>query len=122
VTEGRLSVEELEERLQSAYTARTRRELELLVADVSVHSIMHGRAVAPPRFSGSLAVREGPGFRTGTVVGLGCAAGHGWSRRDGRVPPARDSAFAASVESRLARCERRVGRWCLRRLAAYFAL
>jgi hypothetical protein len=36
------------------------------------------------------------------VVGLGCAAGHCWSRRDGRVRPALDPAFAASVESGLA--------------------
>jgi hypothetical protein len=61
-------------------------------------------------------------FRTGTVLGLGCAAGHCWSRRDGRVRPARDPSFAASVESRLARCERRGGRCCLRRRAVYFVL
>jgi len=34
--EGRLTVEELEERLSSVYDARTRRELEALVADVVV--------------------------------------------------------------------------------------
>jgi hypothetical protein len=45
-----------------------------------------------------------------------------WSRRDGRVRPARDPAFAASVESRLTQCERRSGRWCLRGRAVYFVL
>lgn len=60
-SEGRLTVEELEERLHSAYTVRTRRELELLVADVSVHPVVHGRPVAGRRGSGPPAVREGPG-------------------------------------------------------------
>jgi hypothetical protein len=61
VTEGRLGVEELEERLQSVYTVPTARELELLVADVSVRSIVHGRAGAPSSVGGSLVVHEGPG-------------------------------------------------------------
>ncbi|HUA71911.1 MAG TPA: DUF1707 domain-containing protein [Solirubrobacteraceae bacterium] len=53
--EGRLSVEELEERLRAAYSAPTVRELELLVADVTVPG-----APAPAR-AGRLSVREGPG-------------------------------------------------------------
>lgn len=59
--DGRLSVEELEERLQSAYTVRGRRELELLIADVTVDSIGTGRVLATPRSSAPLAVRDGPG-------------------------------------------------------------
>jgi len=60
LSEGRLSVEELEERLRAAYTVRTRRELELLVADVSVDSITAEHALARSGESG-LRVREGPG-------------------------------------------------------------
>jgi DUF1707 SHOCT-like domain len=52
--EGRLTVEELEDRLRAAYAAPTVRELALLVSDVTVP------ATAPAR-SGGLSVREGPG-------------------------------------------------------------
>jgi hypothetical protein len=52
--DGRLSVEELEERLRAAYSAPTVRELELLVLDVTVPS-------AAPAGAGGLSVREGPG-------------------------------------------------------------
>jgi hypothetical protein len=52
--DGRLSVEELEERLRAAYSAPTVRELELLVSDVTVPS-------AAPAGAGGLPVREGPG-------------------------------------------------------------
>jgi hypothetical protein len=58
--EGRLSVEELEERLRAAYTVPTVRELELLVADVTTPAAVGGTAVSPARASG-LSVREGPG-------------------------------------------------------------
>jgi hypothetical protein len=51
--DGRLSVEELEERLRAAYSAPTVRELELLVSDVTV-------AAAAPAGAGGLSVREGP--------------------------------------------------------------
>lgn len=61
MAEGRLSVEELEERLRSAYAVRTRRELELLVADVSVGSIVGGSLVATTPAHDSPVVREGPG-------------------------------------------------------------
>ena len=50
-SDGQLTVDELEERVTSAYGARTRTELERLTADV--------RSVAEPR--GALPVREGPG-------------------------------------------------------------
>jgi hypothetical protein len=57
--EGRLSVDELEDRLRSAYTVPTRQELELLIADVSVDPLPAQRnaAVSDSR----LTVREGPG-------------------------------------------------------------
>ncbi|HUJ34071.1 MAG TPA: DUF1707 domain-containing protein [Solirubrobacteraceae bacterium] len=60
--EGRLSVEELEDRLRVAYSAPTVRELELLVSDVTPAAAPSGgrRAVASARSSG-LTVREGPG-------------------------------------------------------------
>jgi hypothetical protein len=61
VSEGRLSVEELEERLQAAYTVPTRRELELLIADVSLHSIVPVGPAEVARSSSPPAVREGPG-------------------------------------------------------------
>jgi hypothetical protein len=69
VSEGRLSVEELEERLQAAYTVPTRRDLELLIADVSVQSIVPAGASAATRASSPPAVREGPGG-TGWVVSV----------------------------------------------------
>jgi DUF1707 SHOCT-like domain/Cell wall-active antibiotics response LiaF, C-terminal len=60
-SEGRLNVEELEDRLSSAYSAATRRELELLIADVSPERLGQGRAIAPPGKSSGLTVKEGPG-------------------------------------------------------------
>jgi DUF1707 SHOCT-like domain len=60
--EGRLTVEELEDRLRVAYSAPTVRELELLVSDVTPVAPSSGdrRGVASARPSG-LTVREGPG-------------------------------------------------------------
>ena len=58
--EGRLSVEELEERLRAAYTAPTVRELELLVSDVTVTGAVAG-ARPRPQARAALRVREGPG-------------------------------------------------------------
>jgi len=58
--EGRLSVEELEERLRAAYTAPTVRELELLVSDVTAPGAAGG-ATATPVGTSALMVREGPG-------------------------------------------------------------
>jgi len=68
---GRLSVEELEERLQSAYALRTRRELELLVADVEVDRAADGRAIARRRAGDPIAVREGPGGTRWVVAIMG---------------------------------------------------
>lgn len=58
--EGRLSIEELEDRLRSAYSAPTVRELDLLVADVTVAPGAGRRPIAPAGTSG-VTVREGPG-------------------------------------------------------------
>ena len=58
--EGRLSVEELEDRLRVAYSAPTVRELELLVSDVTVPAATAASGVAPAAASG-VTVREGPG-------------------------------------------------------------
>lgn len=58
--EGRLTVEELEERLRAAYSAPTVRELELLVSDVTVPTATVTRGLSPAGGSG-LSVREGPG-------------------------------------------------------------
>ncbi len=54
-SEGRLQIEELEERLQTAYTVRTRRELEELLADVTVPGTVATRS------DSGLTVREGDG-------------------------------------------------------------
>ena len=59
--EGRLTVDELEDRLRSAYAARTRSELDRLVADVSVESVTGGQPVTSPVASSRVVVREGPG-------------------------------------------------------------
>ena len=58
--EGRLSVDELEDRLRAAYSAPTVRELELLVADVTPPKGAGARSGAIAAASG-LSVREGPG-------------------------------------------------------------
>jgi hypothetical protein len=49
--EGRLSVEELDERLQRAYAARTRSELDALTSDLPARPAQPGRAPAPRRAS-----------------------------------------------------------------------
>ena len=63
-------------------------------------------AAVPDRYCG------GAGLRGRTLL-----ESAGWTG-----PPSAGSCFAASVESRLARCERRGGRWCLRGRAVYFVL
>ena len=60
-TEGRLTFEELDERLSSVYAARTRSELELLITDVSLGSIADEHMRAPTSSTVPPAVREGPG-------------------------------------------------------------
>jgi DUF1707 SHOCT-like domain len=61
VTDGRLGVDELEGRIQSAYTVRTRRELELLIADVSAQPLAGAELGPRTATSDKLTVREGPG-------------------------------------------------------------
>jgi hypothetical protein len=72
-SDGRLTVDELEERVSAAYAARTRRELEQLTADVSP-------SVTPATHASGLSVKEGTG---GTRWLLAIMGGHdrrGWWR------------------------------------------
>jgi hypothetical protein len=71
--DGRLDVDELEERVALAYATRTRRELERLVADLPEEDV-HAEAVpttsvAPARAHEGAVLREGPGG-TGWVVSV----------------------------------------------------
>ncbi len=61
MTEGRLTVDDFEGRVQSACTVPTRGELELLIADVSAEPLADGHSPASSGKSDQLAVREGPG-------------------------------------------------------------
>jgi len=69
--EGRLNVDELEDRLSSAYGAATRRELERLTADVSPERLGEGRLIAAPGKSGGLTVKEGPGGSRWVIAVMG---------------------------------------------------
>jgi hypothetical protein len=69
--EGRLNVEELEDRLSSAYSAATRPELERLIADVSPERLGAGRVVAAQSKSSGLTVKEGPGGSRWVVAVMG---------------------------------------------------
>ena len=61
-SEGRLDVDELDDRLGSVYSVRTRNELERLIADVSPERLGQVRAIVPPGKSTSgLTIKEGPG-------------------------------------------------------------
>jgi hypothetical protein len=60
-SEGRLSVDELDERLGSVYEVRTRTELARLIADVNPERLGEGRAIAAPGARAGLTVKEGPG-------------------------------------------------------------
>ena len=60
-TEGRLSVDELDGRIQSAYATRTVGELDRLLADVSPDAMLAGQLAASPGASDRVLVREGPG-------------------------------------------------------------
>lgn len=60
-SEGRLNVDELEDRLGSVYNVRTRTELDRLIADVNPDRLGHGHAIAAPGTRGGLTVKEGPG-------------------------------------------------------------
>jgi hypothetical protein len=59
--DGRLDVEELDERLGAVYTVRTRRELELLIADVSIAPLAADGTLMDPDKRGGLTVKRGPG-------------------------------------------------------------
>jgi len=60
-SDGQLTVDELEERVPSAYAARTRSELERLTADLSVESLRDATPATAQAASGGITVREGPG-------------------------------------------------------------
>ena len=71
-SEGRLSVEELEERITTAYSARTRSDLERLIADVSPAPLGQDSAMATPvKGGGNLTVKEGPGGDRWVISVLG---------------------------------------------------
>ena len=59
--DGRLDVEELDERLGAVYAVRTRRELELLIVDVNPEPLAHGRSLADADKRTGLTVKRGPG-------------------------------------------------------------
>jgi DUF1707 SHOCT-like domain len=69
-SDGQLTVDELEERVPSAYAARTRKELEHLTADLSTEPL-HEAAPSP---SGGLEMHEGHG---GTRWVVSIMGGHG---------------------------------------------
>lgn len=77
-TEGRLSVDELDERIQSAYTTRTVGELDQLLADVSPGAPSDRRILAGPRRGDPIAVREGSGGtrRVVSIMGGNHRRGH----------------------------------------------
>jgi Domain of unknown function (DUF1707) len=66
--DGQLTVEELDERLHAAYAARTRRELEPLVADLQAPG---GAAATPVSHAGGYTVRRGDGGARWIVSVLG---------------------------------------------------
>jgi DUF1707 SHOCT-like domain/Cell wall-active antibiotics response LiaF, C-terminal len=71
-SEGRLDVDELDDRLGSAYSVRTRNELERLIADVSPERLGQVRAIAlPGKSSGGLTVKEGPGGSRWVIAVMG---------------------------------------------------
>ena len=59
--DGQLTVDELEERVPSAYTARTRKDLEPLIADLSVETQPGSARAAGLGEQSGLTVREGGG-------------------------------------------------------------
>ena len=71
-SEGRLDVEELDDRLGSVYSVRTRNELERLTADVSPERLGQGRPIAlPGKSSSGLTVKEGPGGSRWVIAVMG---------------------------------------------------
>jgi hypothetical protein len=72
-SDGQLTVEELEERVPSAYAARTHRELERLTADLSVEPLQKPARAATETDRSGLPVREGRG---GTRWVISIMGGH----------------------------------------------
>jgi hypothetical protein len=72
-SDGRLTVEELEERVPCAYAARTRRELEPLTADLSVEPPHDTAPARTDAAGGGVRVREGRG---GTRWVISIMGGH----------------------------------------------
>jgi hypothetical protein len=70
-SDGQLTVEELEERVPSAYAARTRGELQQLTADLSVDPLRDAASTQEPR--GGITVREAEG---GTRWVISIMGGH----------------------------------------------
>jgi hypothetical protein len=60
-SEGRLSVDELEDRLGAVYGVLTRNELDRLVGDVSPEQFGHASALGPAVPREGFAVKQGPG-------------------------------------------------------------
>src|SRR5437763_1005563 len=71
VSDGRLDVDELEGRVQSAYTVRTRAELERLIADVSSLPLGSEDLTLDRSSTSQLAVKEGPGGSRWVVSVMG---------------------------------------------------
>ena len=67
--EGRLTVDELDDRLNRAFAARTRAELEALLADVVPRDAAHRRPLGTP--GGRVAVRPGEGGARWLISVLG---------------------------------------------------
>jgi hypothetical protein len=77
-SDGQLTVDELEERVSSAYAARTRTELERLTVDLSVGSLSDAAPAPAGTAVGGITVREGPG---GTRWVVSIMGGHDKSGR-----------------------------------------
>jgi hypothetical protein len=76
-SEGRLTVDELEQRITTVYAAHTRNELERLIADVSPEPLGQDAAVATPGKGGNLTVKEGPGGDRWVISIMGGHDKHG---------------------------------------------
>jgi len=90
VSEGRLEVDELDDRLQQAYTVRTRSELEHLIADVSVGPLVPlvplGAATPDPALGPGPVVKQGPGGSRWIVSVMGGSERTGRWRVGAGVP------------------------------------
>ena len=78
-SDGRLTVEELEDRVSTAYAARTRRELERLTADVT-EAEPERAGPAGRGGGGGLTVKAGPGGTRWLVAIMGGHERRGWWR------------------------------------------